>query len=211
MLACLLQIKQFWRPSAWADAWYGYYAGKRYYELTEMPMPKKLLVNPSLLSLAKLCMVSLTKAKHAMGDQLFWCSAAGCLALVLWRIRKRAITFLNRNLIPGHYTYQRGTVKNTPLLLEHLRELQTAKVVLDTHLQSMKSSSANASEDRGLSSLSVMHSVRSHATITANLTSRLEDACEKYAGHRLSNPDLAEALMIVKYLNGKRVTFLGGP
>ncbi|KAK9824766.1 hypothetical protein WJX74_006129 [Apatococcus lobatus] len=33
-------MKQFWRPSAWADAWYGYYPGKTYYELSEIPMLK---------------------------------------------------------------------------------------------------------------------------------------------------------------------------
>lgn len=170
-------------------------------------MPKKYLVNPSLISLAKLCAVSLARAKHALGGWLFWAIAAGCCALILWRIKCRAVTFLNRNLIPGSYTYQHGTVKNTPLLLEHLRELQTAKEVLDTYLHNMKSRSANAAQDHGISSLSVLHSTQSHAIITANLTSRLEDACEKFTGQRLSDADLAEALMITKYLSGRRVTF----
>ena len=92
-----------------------------------MPVRMKLLVNPSLLSLAKLCMGGVVQTKHAMGGQLIWCFAAGCFALVLWHIKKRAIRFLNRNLIPGHHTYQHGTVKNMPLLLEHLQELQAAE------------------------------------------------------------------------------------
>ena len=138
-------------------------------------MYMRLLVSPSLVGLVKLCEVILAEAKHALGGRLFFITA-GSFALILWRIKYLAVRVLNRNLIPGHYTYQRGTVKTTPLLLEHLRELQAAKEVLDAQLQKMKSKTASAPQDHGISSLAVMHSMQSHAIITANLTSRLADA-----------------------------------
>ena len=206
-MRCVLQMTQSWRPSAWADAWYGYYAGKRYYELSEMSMLKKFWVSPLLVSAAKLAIFYTAQAKQALGHQLFWATSAGGAVLILRYMYGRALRFLNRNLIPGSHTYQRGTVKNLPLLLEHLRELQAADHVLQTHLKTLRSQSADTGREQGTSSLAVMHCLQSHAYVTSNLTSRLADACEKYTGRRLTDLDEAEEAMEAAYQAGAYVYF----
>ena len=206
-MRCVLQMTQFWRPSAWADAWYGYYAGKRYYELTEMPMVKKFWVSPLLVSAAKLAIFYTAQANQALGRQLFGAISIGGAMLILRYTYHRALRFLNRNLIPGSHTYQKGTVKNLPLLLEHLWELQAADHVLQTHLQTLRSQSADTGREQGTSSLAVMHCLQSHAFVTSNVTSRLADACEKYTGRHLKDPDEAEEAMEAAYQAGTYVYF----
>ena len=117
---------------------------------------------------------------------------------------------LNRKLIPGRITYRKGSVRNLPLLLEHLRELRVAKDVLDCHLCSIAGQPL-AQAEQGFTSLAILHCIQSHAWIMANLTLRLEAACEKLTGVRLGDPDKAEEAMMGAYYEGKKATFFVHP
>ena len=182
-----MQMRQFWRPSAWADSLYAY---TPWYRLLMGPceayIPDHIYFSTFRVMIFYAPLLSAILATIEIGPWLR-CFAAiilVCLHPLISNNRVKAAT--QRNLTAD----DRDVSVNMPTLFAHLRQLSAARTIIreaipQSCMQPVDSRVHN--HETVVSSLALMQALGSHAKTCANLEARLQAAFMECTGRSLAS------------------------
>ena len=172
-----MQMRQFWKPSAWADYLHAYTPTNRL--LVSKNWNGHLLFSPIRFITFELPSIAWI-ASHGLGSQQGWVSLA--LFVIMWCnvYLSRLQAAMKRNLTPDDKAFS----TNMPTLFTHLRQLEAAGRVIKSCIAHGEAPSLQADAANMYSNLALMQATRHLGIITANLEARLVSAYDKCYSYR---------------------------
>ncbi len=172
-----MQMRQFWRPSAWADYLHAYTPTNRL--LLSKDRHSHLLFSPVRFILLELPSIGWI-SYEGLGSRSGWLSLL--LFVVMWCsvYLDRLQAAMKRNLTPDDKTLS----TNMPTLFAHLRQLEAAGCVIKSYIAHDRGPILQANAASMYSNLALMQATRHLSIITANLEARLVSAYNKCYSYR---------------------------